>query len=316
MKAKTINAVICKKFDEWLASITDEPTRKLVEKNTIITGGCIASMLLKEKVNDFDVYFTDKLTAHTVAEYYIKLFNDTNGTSGKVIDGAINPLFVEKGEDGEDGREIRTESDRIRIYFRSAGVAKEKGAPANEEVEMQEEYLATEHPVLEDDKKPRYRPVFLSSNAITLSQQIQIIVRFFGEPEAIHSNYDFVHCTNYWTSKERKVVLNQKALEAILARELVYIGSKYPLASIIRTRKFIKRSWNINAGQYLKMAFQISKLDLTNINVLEDQLVGVDSAYFGILIDALKQHEETAKADGKENTISYGYLSAIVDRIF
>jgi hypothetical protein len=39
MKRRIINAVITKKFKEWTDTITDEAVRKLVEKNTIITGG-------------------------------------------------------------------------------------------------------------------------------------------------------------------------------------------------------------------------------------------------------------------------------------
>jgi hypothetical protein len=35
----------------------DEQVRKLALENTIVTGGSIASMLLNEKVNDFDIYF-------------------------------------------------------------------------------------------------------------------------------------------------------------------------------------------------------------------------------------------------------------------
>ena len=101
-----------------------------------------------------------------------------------------------------------------------------------------------------------------------------------------------------------------------MARELVYVGSKYPLCSVIRTRKFLKRGFTINAGQYLKMAFQISSLDLTNIAVLEDQLTGVDVAYFATLIDALQKHSEKEKEEGREFKLEYGYLAAIIDKIF
>src|SRR3546814_6021471 len=72
MKAKTIKAILAKKFNSFASSIEDEVVRKLVEKNTIITGGCIASMLLGEKINDFDLYFTDHATTKAVAEYYVK----------------------------------------------------------------------------------------------------------------------------------------------------------------------------------------------------------------------------------------------------
>lgn len=59
MKAKTIKATLRKKIDAWHASIEDEEVRKLAESSTVVTGGCIASMLLGEPINDYDVYFTN-----------------------------------------------------------------------------------------------------------------------------------------------------------------------------------------------------------------------------------------------------------------
>jgi hypothetical protein len=43
-------------------------------------------------------------------------------------------------------------------------------------------------------------------------------------------------------------------------------------------KKFIQRGWTVN-GRNLKMLFQVSELDLKNIEVLEEQ-IGVDVAYF------------------------------------
>lgn len=310
MKKKTINAVINKKFDEWLASITDTSVRGMVEKNSIVTGGCIASMLLKEAVNDFDVYFTNKETVKAVAEYYVKQWNEANGDSGYVLDGAGDNA---NNPDFKGGVALNMTPDRIKIIFESAGVAKEEGA-LEDAAELEE--WPEGKAVVDEESKPKYRPIYLSCNAITLSQQIQIVIRFYGDPDAIHQHYDYIHCTNYWLSKTREVTLKQPALEALLARELRYVGSKYPLASVIRTRKFIKRGWTINAGQYLKMAFQISALDLTNIAILEDQLTGVDVAYFATLIDALQKHSEKEKEEGREFKLEYGYLAAIIDKIF
>lgn len=310
MKKKTINAVICKKFDEWLKSITDQSVRNLVENNTIVTGGCIASMLLKEDVNDFDCYFTNKETTKAVAEYYVKQWNDAHDDNGYVLDGAIpnelNPAM--KG-----GSALNMTPDRIKIIFDSKGVAKEEGA-LEDAAEIEE--WPDGKPEVSPETKPAYRPIYLSNNAITLSNKVQIVIRFYGDPETIHQHYDYVHCTNYWLSKTRDVALNQPALEALLARELKYIGSKYPLASVIRTRKFIKRGWTINAGQYLKMAFQISELNLKDVAVLEDQLTGVDVAYFTHLITALQKHADSEKEAGKEFVLEYSYLATIIDKLF
>ncbi|GAA0235740.1 hypothetical protein LNAOJCKE_0906 [Methylorubrum aminovorans] len=313
MKAKTIKAVLAKKIGEWAASIEDEALREKVQKNTIVTGGAIASMLLKEPVNDYDIYFRDHATAKAVAEYYVARF------SAKPVKGISCPITV----DDTDGR--------IRIVVKSAGIASEGGADVpyeyfegrpDEEAdayvgevmgdagEIQEAHDAVEDAAqaTSDDGKPAYRPIFMSTNAITLSNRIQIVLRFYGEPDKIHENYDFVHCTNYWTSWNGELTLRQAALEALLARELRYVGSKYPVCSIIRLRKFIKRGWSINAGQMLKMMMQISALDLTSHAVLQDQLTGVDAAYFVQLVGKLKENDP--------EKVNAAYLVEIIDRMF
>jgi hypothetical protein len=322
MKKKTINAVICKKFDEFVGSIADDKVRELVKKNSIITGGSITSMLLKEDVNDFDIYFANKETVLAATKYYVDLFNKSSGSYAAVLDGGNEEQMGSYLSGGGTG--LNMTSDRIKIIISSRGVAGEQPDETDEETNFQNhvqpiadaDEIAFEEEITAAPDKPKYRPVFLSANAITLSDKIQIVIRFYGEPAAIHENYDYVHCTNYWYSKDRQVVLNQSALEAILSKELVYIGSKYPLCSIIRTRKFLKRGWTINAGQYLKMCFQVSKLDLTNIAVLEDQLIGVDVAYFAQLIEAVKTHIDKKNKEGHDFKLEYGYLATIIDKMF
>ena len=302
MKVKVINKIIQKKFSEFTASIKDEHVRKLVEDNTIITGGCITSMLLKEKVNDFDLYFTNRETVISACNYFLKIFNEKNGTSGKLVDG-MNWKITQKNFTDEQLEEIGdVQENRIKIFFSSVGVGKEIGLDADEIHELGDTIE------IKNDEGELYRPVYISSNAITLSGGIQIVIRFYGEADEIHDNYDFVHCTNYWLSKDSKVFLNQKALESIIAKDLFYIGSKYPLASIIRIRKFVSRGWTINAGQILKMCLQLNEFDLYDPKVLEDQLVGVDLAYFARLIEAIKE--------GSPEKVNYEYVSTIIDRIF
>lgn len=313
MKGKTIKAVVRKKISDWIASIEDEKLREQVAQNTIVTGGAIASMLLDEPVNDFDVYFRDKATTKAVADYYVARFKPA---SRKGIDCKI---FVDE------------QPERIRIVVKSAGIASENGTekpyqyfesrPDGEAQgyvgdimgdpgEIEDTYADTEALALqtEDDGKPLYRPVFMSTNAITLSHKVQIVLRFYGDPDAIHENYDFIHCTNYYSSWDEKLVLRPDALEALLARELRYVGSKYPVCSVMRLRKFIKRGWSVNAGQVLKMCLQISALDLADPAVLEDQLTGVDSAYFLEVMTKVKEKDPTK--------VNSAYLVEILDRMF
>lgn len=270
MLTKTINKILTKKHSEFVDSITDEEVKKLVKENSIITGGSIVSMLLKEDVNDFDYYFTDKNTCIKVANYYVGKFNNKNNAEIKVTE---------------------SESGRIKIMVRSSGIALSEGI---------------------EDGKNLFLPTCLSSNAITLTDKTQLVIRFYGNAEEIHSNYDFAHATCYWTSKDNKLVLPQLALEKILTRELFYTGSKYPLCSILRTKKFIKRGWTINAGQYVKMALQLNELDLLNQEVLEEQLTGVDSAYFNHAISVIKEKKEN-DANFK---LDSNYLFTVINKIF
>lgn len=286
MRAKTIKAILAKVHKEFTDSITDPQVRDLVRENSMVTGGSIVSLLLGEKVNDYDYYFTNRETALAVTRYYVKQFNEATDKG------------VEARE--EDG-------GRIRVWIQGSGVAAEKEMPPRE---IEKDTFGHGETEAQDDK-PKYRPVFLSSNAITLSDKVQLIIRFYGDPEEIHSNYDFAHCTSYWLSATGELVLPNEALQAILAKELVYRGSKYPLASVIRTRKFIQRGWVINAGQYLKMCMQLSDLDLSNVNVLEDQLTGVDLGYFSQIISLLRE-KQTENTDFK---ITMAYVTEIIDRI-
>lgn len=289
MKTKTIKKVIKAKIDDWLSSIDDENVRKIAEANTIVTGGAIASMLMNEPVNDYDIYFRTQAAAEAVARHYVERFMAETG----------HPLAL----DVQDGRIRITTS--IGHRGETAGDVETLGSD-----EIDDAYEHAEETALntEDDGKSPYRPVFMSTNAITLSKKVQIVVRFYGEPDQIHENYDFVHCTNYWSSWDGDLVLRQPALEALLAKELRYVGSKYPVCSIIRLRKFIRRGWTINAGQILKAVMQISELDLSDPKVLEDQLTGVDSAYFMQLMTKLKEKDP--------EKVNAAYLVEIIDRMF
>ena len=308
MNRRLISRVLQKKHADYLESIKDESVRKMVSENSIITGGSIASLLLNEKIKDFDYYFTDKTTVKAVADYYVKQFNEAHPEI------KIQPQVFEDG-------------GRIKIVVQSAGVVSENGDEGYryfeqypdevgedyvDKVVTEADEIDSEHMEEMDRERGKYRPVFMSANAITLSDKIQLVIRFYGNPEEIHKNYDFIHCCNYWTSSDEKLTLNPGALESLLVKNLQYQGSLYPLCSVIRTRKFLKQGWYINAGQYLKMCFQLSELNLSDISVLEDQLTGVDAAYFFQVIEYCKKRQE----EDKEFKVTAPYLVSIIDKIF
>lgn len=283
MNSKNIKRHLNAKMRDWLENVDNEDIKKVIQDNAIVTGGALVSLLTGEKPHDYDVYFKTKDAVVRVAQYYIDKWN------------AGHP---------DKTATLQIEGDRVKCFISSVGVAGEN--PFEEKDDLLEEDTQE----TKSDAKAKYSPVFLSSNAITLSNKIQVVIRFYGEVSEIHKNYDFAHCTCSWSSWDNSVNLPNKALECIINKELYYIGSKYPLCSIIRTRKYLERGYHINAGQYVKMAMQLNELNLKDIQTLEDQLTGVDTGYFQMMIDNLR---ENYSEDGK---IDSSYVIELVNKLF
>lgn len=300
MKTKTIKKVLKSKLQKWINSIDNDFIKKIASENAIVTGGSIASMLLNEKVNDFDIYFKTKEAVKSIAQYYVDKVN----VGIEVIDGAITKFEDKTLEDEADQSQWQIftknlDETRVKLFIQGVGYYSSKDS-----VENDDDTLIP----IETDQNEKYEAVYFTENAITLTDQIQLVIRFYGEAEEIHKNYDFVHATNYYDFEKDNLVLRHEALECLLTKELKYIGSRYPLTSVIRTRKFIQRGWSIGAGTYLKILFQVSELNLKDPAVLQEQLVGVDIAYFSILLSAMASIEP--------DKMTYKYISEIIDRIF
>ena len=299
MNSKNIKRHLGNKLRDWMESIEDESVKAVVKENTIITGGALVSLLTGEPVHDYDVYFRTKDACIAVAKYYVDKWNAMHKDKPVTLmcgDGAVKCFIRSKGIADED----EMGGNSIAYNF-------ETTVDEDETVGMEHEQEETDL-----DSKEKYRPRFITSNAISLSNKIQIITRFYGEVEEIHKNYDFVHCTCAWSSWDNEVFLPPKALECIINKELYYVGSKYPLCSIIRTRKYIERGYHINAGQYVKMCMQLNELDLKDVKVLEEQLTGVDTTYFQMMVEALQKHmEETS--DSKVDTM---YAMELINKLF
>jgi len=328
MRTGTVKLVLKDKIDTWLKSITDSELKAVIQNNVLITGGAITSLLQGEKPNDYDMYFKTKEAARAVAEYYVKIFNDSNKLS------SVNRYnaYVKQESIANINNEIE---DRILIYMQSAGVASEtqtryeyfEGQTDSETEQFFESMKNVEEEIamdvekrpieianeinneLSDKTKPRFRPVFMTDNAITLSDKVQLIIRFFGPVEKIHKNFDFAHamaCYDYYTDT---LTVPQETYESILSKYLIYNGSLYPIATLFRMRKFMARGWRITAGQMLKVAFQISEMNLTDPKLLKEQLIGVDFAYMRQLIHAIENKEPGTKIDSI-------YIAKLIDEIF
>ena len=169
MNKRTINNIMSKKFDAWLKTIDDENLRNMVRNNSFITGGSIASLLLGEDVNDYDVYFANQETAVAVAKYYANKYN-----TGK--DNAVNVTVDDNGI--------------IVLFIRAKTVVKIEYADSvlSEDNDSEDEKTVTSLQGKKGDKS-EFNMRFMTNNAITLTGDIQCIFRFYGDIDEIHSNF-------------------------------------------------------------------------------------------------------------------------------
>jgi hypothetical protein len=196
-KMEKITDHLLNKINPWLETIMDPVLREKVRSASFVSGGAIASLLMGEVPNDYDVYLDNKEVLDLLIDYYNRV---------------------------DDNLE------------------------------------------------------YISDNAITLAgREIQIITRFWGTPKEVHKTFDFIHCTNYWVAHSNKLVLNEQAVSATYGKELFYIGSRYPVATIGRIAKFAKRGWHIDFDSILRLAQQLSKLDLDDPIILDKQIKGMYS---------------------------------------
>lgn len=295
-KAKTIRSTIRNKLLSWSKSIDESQVeiKEIINNRVTVTGGAIASMLQGDLPNDYDCYFQSKEDATKVCQYYLN-------------------KFLEKHDDLHGTPTIKKTDTGIRIHLQSAGAAGEDVVNGDYQYfesmpqDAIEKYFHTKKFFSNKENKNRYTPEFFTDNAMTLSDGIQLVFRFTGDVETIHENFDFVHCTNYY--RDGQVVLSPAAMEAILTKELRYVGSLFPVCSVFRLRKFLKRGWTITAGEIFKITYDISKLNLDDPRVLRDQLMGMDYAFFREVISILQKECLTKELDRT-------YLFELVDRVF
>lgn len=231
-------------MNEWVdsVSVTRQDVRQAINRCTI-AGGAIVSLLQDISPNDYDVYTKTKEDCELLARYYVELFNWDNQLE----------------QDEYRKATVVVEGDKVKVIQPAMD-----GATIKQDVS-------------------KFRPIFISPNAITLNGNVQLIFRFYGEPEKLVQEFDFEHCTGYfhrvsWENVvyKNELVLNEDMLMSVLTKELKYRHGKYPVSSLLRLQKYIQRGYTMPTGELIKLALDISKLDLSDSQVFSDQLSGVD----------------------------------------
>lgn len=138
---------------------------------------------------------------------------------------------------------------------------------------------------------------FVTKNARTYRIEnqttIQLIENFYGEPSDIYSKFDFTCCMAAFNFETQLFHFHESFFRHLSQKKLVYnTKSNYPISSFYRLKKFlIRKNFNIEMSQILKMAIRCADFDLNDSSVLKEQLEGVDIVILESLIKKLKNQE-------------------------
>lgn len=168
MNGKNIKKHLNNKLRDWILNIDDESIKKIIRDNVIVTGGAIVSLLTGEKLHDYDVYFRTKEACLAVATYYVGKWNEMHPDK---------PVSVRCDD----------KTGKIDCFVSSKGIADEDEVKTSD---ISYNFASTEEEIEEaleqETENEKYRPRFITSNAITLTDKVQLVIRFYGEVEEIH----------------------------------------------------------------------------------------------------------------------------------
>lgn len=118
---------------------------------------------------------------------------------------------------------------------------------------------------------------------------IQIIKKEVGEPEDMVDRFDFTVCQAIYDFKENKMIMVNRFLRDLAKKELIFTGSKYPLASLYRVKKYMEKGFHISGIELIKLALTVQNIDIDNEAELGEHIAGFDIM---ILRDLLNELEE------------------------
>ena len=265
MKFNSIRKILKKRVAQWLATITDDETRRILSNNIIVSGGAITSLLMDNEINDVDIYLASSEAVEAALRYYVPEDLQIVVTDFQNIAGDTEQRYFVQAREDDDERLVRRERAHIHAS------------------------------VWRYNTKEKFAVKGITNNALTLNGKIQLIFRFYGSPDQIHKNFDFDHAKGYYTFDDNTLHIGTHVMSAVLQKSLVYKHSLYPLCSLLRTRKFLARGWSINLPNMLRIITDVKALDFNNMYLMRDQLLGVDVAYIAWMLENLNEAQSWAQ---------------------
>jgi hypothetical protein len=142
--------------------------------------------------------------------------------------------------------------------------------------------------IFESDKK--YPLKFSTDSALSYSCngiKVQLIKKIYGNEWDIIKQFDFKICMAAFNPVLQSYTVDNDFFYDLSRRRLTYNPGNYPIASLWRVKKFIKRGYEFPPIDSIKLALTINNLHISTYEELKSQLEGIDTAFLKDLTDML-----------------------------
>ena len=145
-----------------------------------------------------------------------------------------------------------------------------------------------------------FEPKLITENAINLTDKIQLILKFAGSQKLVTSFFDWEHITSYFSLRDG-LVLTDNVYRLIVEKDLIYTGSNYPLSSLLRLRKFIKKGWTVSTKTMVHIVMDIlAAFQTTNYGGYNVKELNTEEGP-SLIIDKNPEIDESESFDFREN---------------
>jgi len=129
--------------------------------------------------------------------------------------------------------------------------------------------------------------------------QLIVLPDLFGDPADIFKCYDFTVCMGAYQffadpalQPTEGFVFGDDFFKHIGQRRLVFhTGTMFPICSMLRVMKYIKRGFYITGMEILKIGLSVHSLKINTYADLRRQLQGIDTAFLADLTTQMKDGE-------------------------
>ncbi len=122
--------------------------------------------------------------------------------------------------------------------------------------------------------------------------RIQLIKCVVRTPAEVINGFDFTICQGAYDWDDG-FLFGKDFFTHLAQRRLVFnVQAEYPICSLYRLRKFIKRGFHLSGIEAIKLGLRIQALELGTYADLRKQLMGIDTLFLKDLTDSLKGSDE------------------------